>query len=125
MKNKNNIVFVLVAILLCIATWFAFDLRYAEPAPIFLYISYFMFATLSIVSHSQLVKAAEKNPSQFVTVYMGLTAVKMFLILTVLTIYLWFNKTHLFAVGVFYAGTYLLYLIIDTSSLLKQMNSKK
>lgn len=122
---RNYILFLVVALLLSIATYFAFDIRYHENAPIFLYISYFMFAGLSILGHNQLVKAATSNPSQFVTVYMGLTAVKMFLILTVLTIYLWFNKEHLFVVGVFYAGAYLLYLIIDTASILKQLNKKK
>ena len=83
-----------------------------------------MFAAISIVSHVQLLKSAESKSSQFITTYMGLTAVKMFLILTVLTIYLWFNKEHLMAVGVFYAGAYLLFLIIDTASLLKQLNSR-
>lgn len=122
---RNNILFILVAIVLSIATYFAFDIRYQENPPIFLYISYFMFAGMSILSHGQLIKATKSNPSQFVTVYMGLTAVKMFLILTVLTIYLWFNKEHLFVVGVFYAGTYLLYLIIDTASILKQLNKQK
>lgn len=122
---RNSILFLFVAFVLSIATYFAFDIRYAESAPAFLYISYFMFAGLSILSHSQLKKAAQSNPSQFVTVYMGITAVKMFLILTVLTIYLWFNKEHLFVVGVLYAGAYLLYLIIDTASILKQLNKKK
>jgi hypothetical protein len=122
---RNSLLFLLVATLLSIATFFAFDLRYQEGPPVFLYIAYFMFAGLSILSHQQLLKAARSESSQFVTVYMGLTAVKMFLILTVLTIYLWFNKTHLFAVGVCYAGAYLLFLIIDTASLLKQLNKKK
>lgn len=125
MKIHSSIIFILVFIILSVATWFAFDFRYGEKAPIFLYLSYAMFAVLGILSHTQLLKAARSESSQFVTVYMGLTAVKMFLILTVLTIYLWFNKEHLFAVGVFYAGAYLLFLIIDTGTLLKQLNSKK
>lgn len=122
---RHSILFVLVAIILSLITFFSFDLRYQEAPPIFLYISYFIFAGLSILSHTQLIKAARSESSQFVTVYMGLTAVKMFLILSILTIYLWFNKEHLFAVGVFYAGAYLLFLIIDTTTLLKQLNSKK
>jgi hypothetical protein len=122
---RHYILFVLVAIILSLATFFAFDQRYQEAPPNFLYISYFIFAGLSIVSHTQLIKAARSESSQFVTVYMGLTAVKMFLILTILTIYLWFNKEHLFAVGVLYAGAYLLFLILDTTTLLKQLNSKK
>lgn len=122
---RHYILFILVAIILSLATFFAFDQRYQEPPPNFLYISYFIFAGLSIISHTQLIKAARSESSQFVTVYMGLTAVKMFLILTILTIYLWFNKEHLFAVGVFYAGAYLLFLILDTSTLLKQLNSTK
>jgi hypothetical protein len=122
---RNYFIFIIVAILLSVATYFAFDLRYQESPPLFLYISYFIFAGLSILSHSQLLKAARSESNQFVTVYMGLTAIKMFLILTILTVYLWFNKEHLFAVGVFYAGAYLLFLIIDTSSLLRQINRKK
>jgi len=124
MKFRSSILFVLVALILCAVTWKAFDMRYNEEAPVFLYISYLMFAAISIVSHVQLLKSAESKSSQFITTYMGLTAVKMFLILTVLTIYLWFNKEHLMAVGVFYAGAYLLFLIIDTASLLKQLNSR-
>jgi len=124
MKSRNAIFFILVAVIISLITWQAFELKYQESAPLFLYISYLMFAGLSILSHSQLLKSAEAKSPQFVTVYMGLTAVKMFLILTVLTIYLWFNKEHLLVVGVFYAGAYLLFLIIDTISLLKQLNSQ-
>lgn len=124
MKLKSSILFILVALILCVVTWQAFEMRYQESAPVFLYISYLMFAVISIVSHTQLLKSAASKSSQFITIYMGLTAVKMFLILTVLTIYLWFNKEHLMAVGVFYAGAYLLFLIIDTASLLKQLNSR-
>jgi len=123
--KKNYILFISVALLLSAATYIAFQQRYSELPPNFLYISYFMFAVLSILGHSQLTKVAQNKSPQFVTVYMGLTAVKMFLILSVLTIYLWFNKSHLFAVGILYAGAYLLYLILDTATLLKQLNSKK
>jgi hypothetical protein len=84
-----------------------------------------MFASLSFIGHTQLIKAARSKSPQFITIYMGLTAIKMFLILTVLTIYLWFNKEHLFAVGIFYAAAYLLYLVLDTITLVKQLNSKK
>lgn len=124
MKFRQSIIFILVALILCILTWQAFELRYQESAPLFLYISYLMFAAISIVSHSQLLKSAKSKSSEFITIYMGMTAIKMFLILTVLTIYLWFNKEHLMAVGVFYAGAYLLFLIFDTASLLKQLKSK-
>ena len=84
-----------------------------------------MFAFMNLLSHGQLIKTAKAKPNQFITVYMGATAIKMFLILSVLTIYLWFNKSHLFAVGIFYAGAYLLNLMIDTIILLKQINTKK
>jgi hypothetical protein len=123
--KKNYLLFISVAIVLSVLTYVAFQQRYSELPPTFLYISYFMFAVLSILGHSQLTKSAKDRSPQFVTVYMGLSAIKMFLILTVLTIYLWFNKSHLFAVGIFYAGAYLLYLILDTATLLKQLNSKK
>ena len=122
MKYRQSIIFILVAVVLSIVTWQAFAIRYQEPAPIFLYLSFFMFSVISIVSHKSLIKSAKEKSSQFITIYMGLTAVKMFLILTVLTLYLWFNKEHLMAVGIFYAGAYLLFLIVDTAVILKQIN---
>lgn len=123
--KRTYILFISIAILLSLITFFAFQQRYSENPPIFLYLSYLMFATMNLLSHGQLIKTAKAKPDQFITVYMGSTAIKMFLILSVLTIYLWFNKTHLFAVGIFYAGAYLLNLMIDTIILLKQINSKK
>ena len=123
--KRSTILFISIAILLSIITFFAFQQRYSEAPPVFLYLSYLMFALIHSLSHGQLIKSAKSKPNQFITVYMGSTAIKMFLILSVLTIYLWFNKTHLFAVGIFYAGAYLLYLMIDTIILLKQINTKK
>jgi hypothetical protein len=123
--KRTYFLFISIAILLSLITFFAFQQRYAENPPLFLYLSYLMFAAMNLLSHGQLIKTAKAKPSQFITVYMGSTAIKMFLILSVLTIYLWFNKTHLFAVGIFYAGAYLLNLMIDTIVLLKQINSKK
>lgn len=125
MKLRSHLIYFLVAIILSVLTYFLFDLRYQEAPPIFLYISFLLFATLSSISHNFIGKVSDNKSGEFVQRYMGLTAVKMFLILSVLTIYLWFNKEHLFAVGLTYAGAYILFLIIDTSSLLKQLNSKK
>jgi len=125
MKVPFSLIYYLIAALLSVLVYILFDLRYSEAPPLFLYISFFLFATLSLVSHKMVGGVASSGSTDFIQRYMGLTAVKMFLILSVLTIYLWFNKEHLFAVGIIYAGAYLLFLIVDTASLLKQLNSNK
>ena len=125
MNWRSTFFYYAVAVVLSVITYYLFSLRYQEAPPLFLYISFFLFATLSSVSHNFIGKVSQSKSGEFVQRYMGLTAIKMFLILSVLTIYLWFNKEHLFAVGLIYAGAYILFLIIDTGSLLKQLNTKK
>jgi hypothetical protein len=83
-----------------------------------------MFAGLSIMGYNLLDKATKKSGSyHFVNTYLGITAVKMFLVLVVLTIYLFFNKTYLFQVGIFYALAYLLFLAMDVIVLLKMIKT--
>ena len=90
-----------------------------------MYLSYIMFAALSIVGHNMMKAATDKKESySFVNTYLGITAVKMFVVLAVLTIYLFFVKTHLFAVGIFYALAYLTFLVADVSTLLSMLKSK-
>ena len=122
--KKESLLYFLLAALLCVVFYFLFQLRYQSAPPVFLYVSFFMFATLSFFNDKILGPVVADKAQDFVQRYMGLTAVKMFLILSVLTIYLWFNKEHLFAVGLTYAGAYLLFLIVDTVVLLKRLKAK-
>ena len=125
LKNKV-FVYLLSAAFLSLLTYLFFSFKYGINGPIFLYISYFMFAGLSIVGHHLMGGATEKKESyHFVNTYLGITAVKMFLVLVVLTIYLFFNKEFLFQVGVFYAFAYLVFLALDVMMLLKMLNAKK
>jgi len=122
MLKNNTGLFLVLAVLLGLVTGWFFNYRYQIAAPYFLYFSYLMFALLAIGSHHMLKKAAgEKESYTFVNTYLGITAVKIFLVLSVLTIYLYFNKAHLFAVGIFYAFAYLLYLGFEVSLLLKML----
>ena len=124
LKNKTFIYLVL-AVILSLLTYLFFYFRYNLTGPVFLYLSYLMFTGLSVVGHNLMKAASNKKESySFVNTYLGITAVKMFVILSVLTIYLFFVKTHLFVVGIFYAFAYLLYLIADVSVLLSMLKSK-
>ena len=124
LKNKSFVYLILAAILSLI-TYSFFHFKYNLAGPLFLYLSYLMFAGLSIVGHNMMKAASDKKESySFVNTYLGITAVKMFVILTVLTIYLFFFKTHLFVVGIFYALAYLSYLVADVSVLLNMLKSK-
>jgi hypothetical protein len=123
LKNKTFL-FLIVVVLLSLGTYLFFHFKYGVVGPVFLYLSYLMFAGLSILSYNLLDKATKKKGSyHFVNTYLGITAIKMFLILVVLTIYLFFNKTYLFQVGIFYALAYLLFLAIDVMMLLKMIKT--
>lgn len=124
LKNKT-INYVLLALILSLFTYFFFSYKYSFADPVFLYLSYFMFAGLSIFGHSMMQSALNKEESHlFINTYLGITAVKMFLVLAVLTIYLFFNKDFLFAVGMLYALAYLLYLAMDVIILLRLLKIK-
>lgn len=124
LKNKT-IVYLILAVILSLLTYSFFRFKYNLSGPIFLYLSYLMFTGLSIIGHNMMKAASDKKESYlFVNTYLGITAVKMFVVLAVLTIYLFFVKTHLFVVGLFYALAYLLFLIADVSVLLTMLKSK-
>ena len=125
MQKNKTFVYLILAAILSLFTYSFFQFKYNLAGPVFLYISYIMFAGLSIVGHNTMKAAADKKESySFVNTYLGITAVKMFVILAVLTIYLFFVKAHLFVVGIFYALAYLLFLIADVSVLLSMLKSK-
>jgi hypothetical protein len=125
--SKNKVFsFLFVTLALSLGTYLFFYFKYGIIGPVFLYLSYLMFAGLSIVGYHLLGEATKKKGSyHFVNTYLGLTAVKMFLVLVVLTIYLFFNKAYLFQVGIFYALAYLVFLAMDVMMLLKLINANK
>jgi len=122
MLRNKAIVYLSGAAFMGLLSYFFFEIHLGVSTPVFLYVSYIMFVVLSLVGHRLMLGASKKKESyQFVNTYLGITAVKMFLVLVVLTIYLYFNKTHLFQVGIFYALTYLIFLAIDVVLLLKML----
>jgi len=124
LKNKV-LVYLLSAAILSLLTYFLFRFKYGNIGPVFLYASYLMFAGLSIFGHKLMSGATQKKESyHFVNTYLGITAVKMFLVLVVLTIYLFFNKAYLFQVGILYAAAYLVFLTLDVMLLLKMLKAK-
>ena len=124
LKNKVFTYFI-AAVFLGLLTYLFFHFKYGLIGPEFLYLSYLMFAVLSVIGHKMMVGASQQKESyHFVNTYLGITAIKMFLVLVVLTIYLFFNKVFLFQVGLFYALAYLLFLTLDVMMLLKMLKTK-
>jgi len=124
LKNKV-FTYLATALFLGLLTYLFFHFKYGFIGPLFLYLSYLMFAGLSVIGHNMMAGASQKKESyHFVNTYLGITAIKMFLVLVVLTVYLFFNKAFLFQVGIFYAVGYMLFLSIDVMMLLKMLKSK-
>lgn len=123
-KNKTTL-FVSAALVLGLGFIFIFKWKYAIFPPLFLFASLAMFLTMTWLGLRFLMRSATKKEAYaFVNTYLGFTAIKIFVVLAVLTIYLYFRKDHLFAVGLLYALTYLVFLVLEVTVLLSVLKSR-
>jgi hypothetical protein len=121
-KNKT-LSYLILTLALGVLFVLIFDQKYSMLPPFFLFLSLGLFLGISLLSQRLLSKAKNKG-EQFIQHYLGLTAVKMFLVLSVLTIYLFFRKDHLMAVGLAYALAYIAFLVFDVIHLQVLLKTK-
>jgi len=106
---------VLCAILAGLASYFS--IVTLPPTALFLPIAFFV--TLSVLLHIYLLKSTEGRPQRFVTAFMGVQAIKMFVHLMTMTVvgFLIPNiAVHFILVYAFY---YLAFTLVETISLMR------
>jgi hypothetical protein len=106
---------VLCALLAGLASYFSFVKL--PPAALFLPIAFFV--VLSVLLHIYLLKSTEGRPQRFVTAFMGVQAIKMFVHLMTMTVvgFLIPNiAVHFILVYAFY---YLVFTLVETISLMR------
>jgi hypothetical protein len=103
------------ALLAGFASYFSF----VKLPPIALFLPIAFFVALSVLLHIYLLKSTEGRPQRFVTAFMGVQAIKMFVHLMTMTIvgFLFQNiAVHFILVYAFY---YLLFTLVETISLMR------
>ena len=94
-----------------------FSIVKLPPLALFLPIAFFV--ALSVLLHIYLLKSTEGRPQRFVTAFMGVQAIKMFVHLMTMTIVGFLNPgiaVHFILVYAFY---YLSFTIVETISLMR------
>lgn len=85
---------------------------------------FFFFYGFSALLHLLLLKLAEQKPNQFITYFMGITGLKLFIYLIILMVYLFLHTTGSrigFIVSFFYL--YITFTTFEVVMLLRQLNS--
>ena len=98
---------------------FASYFSFVKLPPIALFLPIAFFVALSVLLHIYLLKSTEGRPQRFVTAFMGVQAIKMFVHLMTMTIvgFLFQNiAVHFILVYAFY---YLLFTLVETISLMR------
>lgn len=84
----------------------------------------FIFFILTTgILHYLLLKGLEKKPQMFVTYFMGLTGLKMFLYLIIIVIYFFIYKSQAMSFIVSFLAFYILFTIFEVVSLVKSSRS--
>jgi hypothetical protein len=85
----------------------------------FMYALWIFFVLITMIIHVFLVKVAEKDPKRFVGYYMGITAIKLFGYLTIITLYALLKREAALGFTLWFLVLYLLYSGFEVVMLLK------
>ncbi len=118
---KNTILFSVLLLVLAIA-WNQFmPPNLASPAmPII--VIYFFIST--VIVHRILIKTNTESPKNFIRTYMGTTALRLFLNLMVIIIYILVDRSRAMAFALAFLVFYFIYLIFEIISLQKDLKGK-
>ncbi|MCW3103416.1 MAG: hypothetical protein JWO09_1856 [Bacteroidetes bacterium] len=82
---------------------------------------WFFFVGTTFLIHYVLVKVSEKDPKRFVGYFMGLTAIKLFGYLIIITVYALIKKEAALGFTLWFLVLYLLYSGFEVVMLLKYL----
>ncbi|RZT97458.1 hypothetical protein EV201_2128 [Ancylomarina subtilis] len=91
--------------------------------PIFPFIIFYFFI-FNLVQHSALLKTKEKSPMAFNTSFMAWFAVKLFLNLTIIIVFVLLNRSEALSFILYFATCYIFYTVFEVTSLVKSLKSK-
>ncbi len=117
--NKKHLVSSVIAALIQILILIALSETTDLIIPIVLYIAVGLFLLIGLLSFFYLVKLNKTSPNRFVTAFMGLVGLKMFVAMILAGIYIYNFPEHKAVSGVGIMIVYTIFTVILVTSLLK------
>src|SRR5688572_12815992 len=77
------------------------------------------FTSSTLLIHYILLSAAQKKPAYFIRLFIGITSIKLFIYLLLITVYAFFNKPKAFIFIISFLSFYLLYSVCEVILLIK------
>ena len=91
--------------------------------PIFPFILLYFFV-FNLIQHSALLKTKEKSPMAFNTSFMAWFAIKLFLNLTIIIVFVLTNRSEALSFVIYFATCYIFHTVFEVTSLVKNLKSK-
>lgn len=113
----------LLALVQVLASYFIFNQAIGfQPNSVVYFFPFFFIGIFGLV-HWQLIKALEKEPKRFVTIFMGATGAKMMVALFTILIISLVLKTDYKHVAVCFIAEYLLFMALEVVFVLKELKT--
>ncbi len=118
---KNTIIFSFTLIVISLLWNLFVPENIKSPATPYVVI-YFFVST--IVTHHLLMKTNKQSPQNFIRAYLGTTALRLFLNLMIIVMYMLINRMGAMVFALSFLVLYFLYLIFEIISLQKDLKEK-
>ena len=118
---KNTIIFSIILITLSLIWNYYVPEKFTSPTMPFIVI---YFALSTVIVHELLIKTNNESPKNFIRTYMGTTALRLFLNLMIIIVFMLVNRSGAMAFALAFLVFYFLFLIFEIVSLQKDLNTK-
>lgn len=122
--NKFILKMAVLSVLLFSIQYFAFQQLNIELSTIY-GIFYAFLIVITLLSHYLIMKQINKRPQLFVTYFMGLMTVKLFIALGIMLVAIWFNREDKFPLAITFMVLYFGYTFLSISSILPFLKNNK
>ncbi|MBR9833570.1 hypothetical protein GYB57_15605 [bacterium] len=86
---------------------------------------YAFLIVITLLSHYLIMKQINKRPQLFVTYFMGLMTIKLFIALGIMLVAIWFNREDKFPLAITFMLLYFGYTFLSISSILPYLKNGK
>ena len=122
--NKFILKMAVLSVLLFSIQYFAFQQLNIELSTIY-GVFYAFLIVITLLSHYLIMKQINKRPQLFVTYFMGLMTVKLFIALGIMLVAIWFNREDKFPLAIAFMVLYFGYTFLSISSILPFLKNNK
>ena len=122
--NKFILKIAVLSALLFSIQYIAFQQLSVELSTIY-GVFYAFLIVITLLSHYLIMKQINKRPQLFVTYFMGLMTIKLFIALGIMLVAIWFNREDKFPLAITFMLLYFGYTFLSISSILPYLKNGK